>query len=168
MHNNLSRRDWARHVIEASNGICSSCGTAEDVSASYLVPPSMGGRNTPANGVALCSDCYNARADKMKVRVTLSLEEPLAEALEEKAHRAGRNVSDVLRQLASENIDMLPAPLYPNGKPTTRKTAWLAKEIYENLVGAVGHRARVGGVLASLVKTWTVGSVDQERKDGNS
>lgn len=165
----LTRDEWAKAVLFTANGSCDSCGSAVDVRACYITPPSLGGRNDSQNGVALCGSCRSTRAgSRNRVRITVSLDESLAEDLQKRAELDGRSVSEILRQLASENIASLPSPVYPNGKPSARVSAWLAQDVFEELLGAVGHRSRIGGVLASLVRSWidsrtSVGQPNEEK-----
>lgn len=150
----LPRAEWARAVLTRSQGRC-ACGSDTDVRACYLTPPSLGGRNVEENGIALCEKCRVARDDKTHaVRVSLSLDQAQAEELNRRAERGGRSVAEILRQLAADGLDAVPAPVYPNGKPTSRVSVMLSKDVYEGLLGAVGHRARVGGALAALVAVW--------------
>lgn len=154
MHCTMPRAEWSRQVVARAEGRCSTCGKLDDVRACYVVPPSLGGRNVMENGCALCGQCRAARDDRTAVRVSLSLDTGLAEELNRRAERGGRSVAEILRQLADSDLDELPAPVYPNGKPTSRISVTLSKEVYESLLGNIGHRARVGGTLAALVKSW--------------
>jgi hypothetical protein len=94
---------WAQKVKEKTNFLCLECGSDEDVQAVHLTTPSLGGRNTLDNGVALCLPCRTKQViPSTKVRVNFSIPSSLNEKLESYCQDTGRSTSDVMKQLIAD------------------------------------------------------------------
>ena len=94
---------WAQLVKKKSNYACSQCGECDDVQSTHLTPPSLGGRNTLDNGIALCLRCLAKRAiPSNRVRFNFSVPESLAVKLDMYCVNTGRTINDVVKQLLAD------------------------------------------------------------------
>ena len=94
---------WAHTVKKNFNYECTECGSAEDVQAVHITPPSLGGRNTLDNGISLCLRCRSKRIlPHGKVRFNFSAPRHLADRLEEYCTKMGRSMNDVIKQLMAD------------------------------------------------------------------
>lgn len=57
MDDELDKRLWAEHVMEAAKGLCANCGSEHKVSPRLVVPEAVGGKRTLKNSVVLCRAC---------------------------------------------------------------------------------------------------------------
>ena len=56
---------WQR-IIDAKSGPCRVCGSAGPVEFHHVVPRAIGGSDTPANIVPLCSGCHQRVTERDK------------------------------------------------------------------------------------------------------
>ena len=57
MDDELDKRVWAEHVVEAAKGLCANCGSEHKVFPRLIVPEAAGGKRTLKNSVVLCRAC---------------------------------------------------------------------------------------------------------------
>lgn len=94
---------WAQQVKKLSNFACMQCGSFEDVQATHRIPPSLGGKNTLENGVALCLQCRSKKVlDTNRTRLNFSIPESLSKNLNEYCKQSGRSTNDVVKQLLAD------------------------------------------------------------------
>ena len=96
---------WSKFIKKRRNYLCEECGSAEDVQVSHIVPPSMGGRRTAANGIALCLRCHSKRLmPRGRIRFNFSIPEGMFETLGNYCEASGRSANDVIKQLMADCI----------------------------------------------------------------
>ena len=96
---------WARQVKKISNFACAHCGSGEDVQATHVRAPSMGGKNTLENGIALCVICRSRKIlISHRLRLNFSIPKSLKGRLDTYCHSSGRSVPDIVKQLLADFI----------------------------------------------------------------
>lgn len=130
---------WARLVKAATNFACSQCGGRDDVQATYLKPPSLGGRNVLDNGTALCVICRSKPfLNSGKVRFNFSIPSDLNTDLNKYCERSGRSINDVVKQLLADFLyetDYSLNGFHENAsKDTDRRSIPVLRPIYEEFV----------------------------------
>lgn len=94
---------WSDLVKRKSDYACSKCKSDEDVQAVHLRAPSLGGKSTLDNGVALCSQCRTKDLiPTEKVRFNFSVPADLFQMLEQYCRLNGRSGNDVVKQLVAD------------------------------------------------------------------
>jgi hypothetical protein len=94
---------WADLVKRRSDYLCSRCRSDEDVLAVHLRAPSLGGKNTLSNGLALCAPCRTKDLiPTQKVRFNFSVPTELFKMLDQYCANNGRSGNDVVKQLVAD------------------------------------------------------------------
>jgi hypothetical protein len=94
---------WSDLVKRKSDYVCSKCKSDEDVQAVHLCAPSLGGKSTLDNGMALCSQCRTKDLiPTQKIRFNFSVPDDLFRMLDRYCRANGRSGNDVVKQLVAD------------------------------------------------------------------
>jgi hypothetical protein len=162
----LSVTEWRRRVRERDGFKCVRCGSPE-ADVYFLVPRSLGGRTTLANGITLCQKCRldsserpgEAAAEFKRVRYNLPLPKDFLYDLNLLSMAVGRSVADIIREVVAEavftdrwaKLETIPM----NGSPPTRTNFWMARPVFEKFEEWCKTRGlTVATALRSLLWSW--------------
>lgn len=148
---------WARLVKQQYNYACTQCGSSDDLQATHLTPPSLGGKNTLVNGVTLCLQCRGKGfIPYEKVRFNFSIPADLFEMLDQYCRSSGRSGNDVVKQLVADFT--YDSTSYLNGfhedasKNNRRLSAPILRMVYTAFVSKCAFLKRVPAtVIKSLM-----------------
>ena len=104
---------WKREVLARDNNTCVNCDRARHTAACFIVPPEVGGRIRPSNGVTVCRDCrilaegsrvLPQRIDN-KTAINFLISPMLHKSVEEYAGKSNfGNISSLVRHMISAFI----------------------------------------------------------------
>lgn len=148
---------WANLVKQKYNYVCMQCGESEDLQARHITPPSLGGKNTLENGIALCLRCRSkGLLCTSKVRFNFSVPCDLYENLEAYCSSSGRSFNDVIKQLVADFA--YGGSLYLNGfhedasRNDRRLSVPVLRQVYDSFAVKCREANRVTGtVIKSLI-----------------
>lgn len=94
---------WSQVVKKDNNYVCAQCGGIEDVQASHITSPSLGGRNTLKNGTTRCLLCRSRKSlSESRVRFNFSVPVELFDGLDKYCQSSGRSINDVVKQILAD------------------------------------------------------------------
>src|SRR5580704_15930937 len=101
--------EWKKAVLERDQYRCVNCEKKSHVAAAFVVPPEVGGRIRPSNGISICRDCrLNSERARVlpqkiddKTPINFLVSRKLHEALERVVHAPGGigSLSGLIRQM---------------------------------------------------------------------
>jgi hypothetical protein len=106
--------EWKRLVLARDGNRCANCERERQVAACFIIPPEVGGRMRPQNGVTLCRECRIAaegarvlpqRIDN-KTPINFLISRELHEIVDKFAHNGSKfgSISALVRRMISSFI----------------------------------------------------------------
>lgn len=105
---------WKNDVLARDGGACCNCGSKLKVAACFIVPPEVGGKVKPSNGVTLCRECrISAESARVlpqridnKTPINFLISKRLHESVDSYVHNGSNfgSISALVRRMISSFI----------------------------------------------------------------